>query len=78
MTRRVAHVGDPTVPGLGAATTLHPQVQGVSGKFFVDCNVAKPSSQATDAELAKKLGDFSMALVDTKAFTECKIVSCQT
>ncbi|KAL4191474.1 hypothetical protein AMTRI_Chr07g80700 [Amborella trichopoda] len=34
----------------GAATTcyvaLHPQVQGVTGKYFADSNLAKPSSQA--------------------------------
>ncbi|KAK9143788.1 hypothetical protein Syun_013188 [Stephania yunnanensis] len=43
----------------GAATTcyvaLHPQVKGVSGKFFVDCNIATPSSLAQDSNLAKKL-----------------------
>ncbi|XP_058082227.1 short-chain dehydrogenase TIC 32, chloroplastic-like [Magnolia sinica] len=50
----------------GAATTcyvaLHPQVQGVSGKYFMDSNIATPSSQGTDAELAKKLWDFSLDL----------------
>ncbi|KAK9147472.1 hypothetical protein Scep_006229 [Stephania cephalantha] len=51
----------------GAATTcyvtLHPQVKGVSGKFFVDCNIATPSSVAQDSNLAKKLWEFSMNLV---------------
>ncbi|WKA07266.1 hypothetical protein VitviT2T_025114 [Vitis vinifera] len=51
----------------GAATTcyvaLHPQVKGVSGQYFSDCNIAKPSSQAKDPELAKKLWEFSMNLV---------------
>ncbi|KAK9927176.1 hypothetical protein M0R45_024375 [Rubus argutus] len=54
----------------GAATTcfvaLHPQVKGVSGEYFVDCNVAKPSSQAKDAELATKLWDFSLTLTNVK------------
>ncbi|KAJ9679471.1 hypothetical protein PVL29_021413 [Vitis rotundifolia] len=51
----------------GAATTcyvaLHPQVKGVSGQYFSDCNIAEPSSQAKDPELAKKLWEFSMNLV---------------
>uniref|UniRef100_A0A2P2LEM0 Short-chain dehydrogenase n=4 Tax=Rhizophora mucronata TaxID=61149 RepID=A0A2P2LEM0_RHIMU len=52
----------------GAATTcylaLHPQVKGVSGEYFKDCNVAKPSSLARDPELAKKLWDFSLNLTN--------------
>ncbi|KAK1283747.1 hypothetical protein QJS10_CPB21g00418 [Acorus calamus] len=51
----------------GAATTcyvaLHPQVRGVSGKFFINSNEATPSSQARDVDLAKKLWDFSLSLV---------------
>lgn len=51
----------------GAATTcyvaLHPQVEGVSGKFFRDSNVASPSDLATDVELAKKLWEFSLSMV---------------
>ncbi|KAL5744644.1 hypothetical protein ACOSQ2_027760 [Xanthoceras sorbifolium] len=51
----------------GAATTcyvaLHPQVQGTSGEYFSDCNLAKANDQARDVELAKKLWDFSMNLV---------------
>ncbi|KNA25512.1 hypothetical protein SOVF_005970 isoform B [Spinacia oleracea] len=50
----------------GAATScyvaLHPQVQGVSGEYFMDSNIAQPSSQAKDAELAKRLWDFSLKL----------------
>ncbi|KAK6935402.1 Short-chain dehydrogenase/reductase SDR [Dillenia turbinata] len=50
----------------GAATTcyvaLNPQVKGVSGEYFSDCNIAKPSSMANDPEMAKKLWDFSMEL----------------
>ncbi|CAA6655574.1 unnamed protein product [Spirodela intermedia] len=52
---------------LGAATTcyvaLNPQVQGVSGKYFENSNLASPNAKATDPDLAKKLWDFSMALV---------------
>ncbi|CAK9141902.1 unnamed protein product [Ilex paraguariensis] len=54
----------------GAATTcylaLHPQVKGVSGGYFSDSNVAKPSSLVKDAELAKKLWDFSLSLTEPK------------
>ncbi|KAA8539935.1 hypothetical protein F0562_026627 [Nyssa sinensis] len=52
----------------GAATTcyvaLHPQVKGMSGKYFADCNLAEAISQANDTELAKKLWDFSLSLVN--------------
>ncbi|XP_039123707.1 short-chain dehydrogenase TIC 32, chloroplastic-like [Dioscorea cayenensis subsp. rotundata] len=51
----------------GAATTcyvaLHPQVEGVSGKYFDSSNLATPSSKALDMDLAKKLWDFSMELI---------------
>ncbi|XP_057733183.1 short-chain dehydrogenase TIC 32, chloroplastic-like [Arachis stenosperma] len=51
----------------GAATTcyvaLHPQVKGVSGKYFSDSNLSKTTSHGTDADLAKKLWDFSMNLI---------------
>ncbi|XP_050378717.1 short-chain dehydrogenase TIC 32, chloroplastic-like isoform X2 [Argentina anserina] len=54
----------------GAATTcfvaLHPQVKGVSGEYFADCNIAKPSDQAKDADLAAKLWDFSLSLTSLK------------
>uniref|UniRef100_A0A803LQG0 Uncharacterized protein n=1 Tax=Chenopodium quinoa TaxID=63459 RepID=A0A803LQG0_CHEQI len=50
----------------GAATScyvaLHPQVQGVSGEYFMDSNIAQPTSQAKDAELAKELWQFSLKL----------------
>ncbi|KAH9602650.1 hypothetical protein KSS87_005135 [Heliosperma pusillum] len=38
------------------------QIQGVSGKYFMDSNIAQPTSQAQDTELAKKLWDFSSNL----------------
>ncbi|XP_057978279.1 short-chain dehydrogenase TIC 32, chloroplastic-like isoform X2 [Malania oleifera] len=52
----------------GAATTcylaLNPQVEGISGKYFVDSNIAEPSPRARDAELAKRLWDFSITLAN--------------
>uniref|UniRef100_A0A2P2LEN1 Uncharacterized protein MANES_02G020300 n=1 Tax=Rhizophora mucronata TaxID=61149 RepID=A0A2P2LEN1_RHIMU len=52
----------------GAATTcyvaLHSQVKGVSGKYFKDCNLAEPTSQAKDSELANKLWEFSLSLTN--------------
>ncbi|KAH6804298.1 Rossmann-fold superfamily protein [Perilla frutescens var. frutescens] len=54
----------------GAATTcyvaLNRQVNGVSGEYFSDCNVAKASSLANDQDLAKTLWDFSLNLIDPK------------
>ncbi|KAK6251315.1 Short-chain dehydrogenase/reductase SDR - like 10 [Theobroma cacao] len=54
----------------GAATTcyvaLHPQVKGVSGEYFMDSNIGNPSSKAKDADLAKRLWDFSLTLTNTK------------
>ncbi|KVH95421.1 NAD(P)-binding domain-containing protein [Cynara cardunculus var. scolymus] len=51
----------------GAATTcyvaLHPQVKGVSGEYFVDSNIGRPSSVSKDSELGKKLRDFSLGMV---------------
>ncbi|KAL7111702.1 hypothetical protein ACP275_05G106500 [Erythranthe tilingii] len=54
----------------GAATTcyvaLHPQVKGVTGKYFADSNISTQSSLSLDAELAKKLWDFSLDLTEPK------------
>ncbi|KAF8013399.1 hypothetical protein BT93_I1293 [Corymbia citriodora subsp. variegata] len=54
----------------GAATTcyvaLHPQVKGVSGEYFMNSNKAKASSLGQDAELGKKLWDFSINLTNPK------------
>ena len=45
----------------GAATqcylACHPAVAGVSGGYFSDCNVARPSALAEDAALAMRLWD---------------------
>ncbi|XP_071705780.1 short-chain dehydrogenase TIC 32 B, chloroplastic-like isoform X2 [Rutidosis leptorrhynchoides] len=53
----------------GAATTcyvaLHPDLKGVTGKYFLDCNEWQASKFATDPELAKKLWDYSHKLVNT-------------
>ncbi|XP_026409141.1 short-chain dehydrogenase TIC 32, chloroplastic-like [Papaver somniferum] len=51
----------------GASTTcyvaLHPNVKGVSGEYFMDNNISTPNAQAQDTELAKKLWDFTMNLI---------------
>ncbi|GJR60329.1 short-chain dehydrogenase TIC 32, chloroplastic-like protein [Tanacetum coccineum] len=51
----------------GAATTcyvaLHPQVQGITGKYFGDSNLAEASSQANDVQLAERLWDFTYKLI---------------
>ncbi|GAA0163411.1 dehydrogenase [Lithospermum erythrorhizon] len=52
----------------GAATTcyvaLHPHLNGVSGKYYADCNLAEVSDQAKDSILARTLWDFSLNLVE--------------
>ncbi|KAJ7952288.1 short-chain dehydrogenase TIC 32, chloroplastic-like [Quillaja saponaria] len=54
----------------GAATQcyvgLHPQVKAISGEYFMDSNIAKSTSLANDAELAKKLWEFSLSLTTPK------------
>ncbi|CAN1304376.1 Short-chain dehydrogenase TIC 32 B, chloroplastic [Linum perenne] len=53
----------------GAATTcyvaLHPAMEGVTGKYFADCNEIEPSSFASDDILAAKLWDFSNKLINS-------------
>ncbi|CAL9202354.1 unnamed protein product [Musa hybrid cultivar] len=53
----------------GAATTcyvsLHPQVKGVTGKYFSNSNLATPSSRTSDADLASKLWDLSMDMISS-------------
>lgn len=43
----------------GAATSVYaataPDLAGKSGAYLSDCNIAKPSAQAEDADLAKML-----------------------
>ncbi|KAG6518631.1 short-chain dehydrogenase TIC 32 B, chloroplastic-like [Zingiber officinale] len=58
-----------TIPQ-GASTTcyvaLHPSLKGVSGKYFADNNLEKPTKMARDEALAKKLWEFSEELVNSK------------
>jgi WW domain-containing oxidoreductase len=53
--------------GEGAATqvylAVHPNVDGVAGKYFSDCNVGKSSSRGRDEELAAKLWEVSEQIV---------------
>ncbi|XP_047162318.1 short-chain dehydrogenase TIC 32, chloroplastic-like isoform X2 [Vigna umbellata] len=52
----------------GASTTcyvaLQPEVKGISGEYFADNRMAKVGSKGRDIELAKKLWDFSMNLIN--------------
>ncbi|GKU89290.1 hypothetical protein SLEP1_g3447 [Rubroshorea leprosula] len=54
-------------PYRGAATTcyvaLHPQAKGVSGEYFKDSNIGQATEKGRDPELANKLWDFSMDMV---------------
>lgn len=49
--------------GQGAATEVfactHPSLDGVSGEYFADCNVAKPRADANDPALARRLWQVS-------------------
>src|SRR5438093_1520988 len=53
-------------PEQGAATAIYlassPAVEGVSGKYFVDCREARSSSVAYDESLARRLWDASARL----------------
>lgn len=46
---------------------LHPNLKGVTGNYYVDCNEMGPSALAKDQVLAKKLWDFSDELVKSAA-----------
>jgi len=54
-------------PKKGAETSIYlassPEVQSITGKFFVDCKVTRPAPQATDSTVAKKLWDVSAEMV---------------
>lgn len=65
----LATLGKPfikTIPQ-GAATNcylaIHPNLKDVTGKYFVNCNIATPSIKATDEALARRLWDFSEDLM---------------
>jgi NAD(P)-dependent dehydrogenase (short-subunit alcohol dehydrogenase family) len=50
-------------PEKGAETSIYlassPEVQSITGKYFVDCKVTQGAPQATDMVVAKKLWDVS-------------------
>nr|WET52735.1 oxidoreductase 7 [Callicarpa americana] len=52
----------------GASTTcyvaLHPQVKGISGGYFADNNLATADARAADTDMARKLWDFSLDLIN--------------
>ncbi|XP_068658846.1 short-chain dehydrogenase TIC 32 A, chloroplastic-like isoform X1 [Aristolochia californica] len=52
----------------GASTTcyvaLHPDMEGVSGKYFANCNQTTPSNQARDLNLGKKLWELSQDILE--------------
>lgn len=56
-------------PEEGAATSIYlassPEVEGVSGKYFVDCAEKYPSRVAQDEEFARKLWEVSEGLLVT-------------
>jgi WW domain-containing oxidoreductase len=51
----------------GAATQVYvatrPELDGVSGEYFADCNIAQPSAQGRDAALAERLWQESERIV---------------
>jgi NAD(P)-dependent dehydrogenase (short-subunit alcohol dehydrogenase family) len=51
----------------GAATQVYvatrPELDGVSGEYFADCNIAQPSAPGKDAELAERLWQESERIV---------------
>ena len=55
-------------PEKGAQTSIYlassPEVQSVTGKYFVDCRVTKTAPQAADMAVAKKLWDVSAEMVN--------------
>jgi NAD(P)-dependent dehydrogenase (short-subunit alcohol dehydrogenase family) len=54
-------------PEKGAVTSIYlassPEVQSITGKYFVDCKVTQPAPQAADSAVAKKLWDVSADMV---------------
>ncbi len=54
-------------PEKGAGTSIYlassPEVQSITGKYFVDRKVTQPAPQAADMAVAKKLWDFSAEMV---------------
>ena len=54
-------------PEKGAETSIYlassPEVQSITGKYFVDCKVTQPAPQATDSAVARQLWDISAEMV---------------
>ena len=54
-------------PEKGARTSIYlassPEVQSITGKYFVDCKVTQPAPQAADRTVARKLWDVSAEMV---------------
>jgi NAD(P)-dependent dehydrogenase (short-subunit alcohol dehydrogenase family) len=54
-------------PEKGAKTSIYlassPEVQSITGKYFVDCKVTQPAPQATDRAVARRLWDVSAEMV---------------
>jgi len=57
-------------PEQGAETTVYlassPEVEGISGKYFVDCEPVKTDPASYDEETAKRLWEVSAQMVDLK------------
>jgi retinol dehydrogenase-13 len=64
----LAHLPPPMPPEQGAATSIHlatsPEVEGVTGEYFVDCKAAALLPAALDAAAAQRLWQVSESLVD--------------
>jgi NAD(P)-dependent dehydrogenase (short-subunit alcohol dehydrogenase family) len=58
-------------PEQGAKTLVYlassPEVQGINGRYFVDCKVTNPSALAQDDDIARKLWDISAQMVGLTA-----------
>jgi hypothetical protein len=54
-------------PEKGAETSIYlatsPEVQSITGKYFVDCKVTQPAPQASDKTVARRLWDVSTEMV---------------
>jgi len=54
-------------PEKGAETSIYlassPEVQSISGKYFVDRKVTQPAAQASDRAVARRLWDVSAEMV---------------
>jgi NAD(P)-dependent dehydrogenase (short-subunit alcohol dehydrogenase family) len=54
-------------PEKGAETSIYlatsPEVEGITGKYFVNCKVTQPAPQASDKTVARKLWDVSAEMV---------------